>query len=245
MLYREKEKAWNRELPLLAMALHSMMNRQTGYIPNRLMLGRDTVQPIHILLGTTQERMERFDPESWIARLTESLQEVHKQARDNLRVAQFRQKRDYDMRLVEHQYHAGDLVYKVDSSTKIGQSKKLRSPWMGPFLVVDSHFSLYKIRNQKGNSVIHHDRLKRCSDRDIPITMRRLRHHFFNQDGEQEASSLRSGVSGVSKLDLEETMPYVEADSDACLLPGYGEDLQEMLQEVGDCDAVSLGTEET
>ena len=33
MLYREKEKAWDRELPLLAMALHSMMNRQTGYIP--------------------------------------------------------------------------------------------------------------------------------------------------------------------------------------------------------------------
>ena len=29
-------------------------------------------------------------------------------------------------------------------------------------------------------------------------------------------------------------MPYVEADSDACLLPGYGEDLQEMFQEVGD-----------
>jgi hypothetical protein len=69
--------------------------------------------------------------------------------------------------------------------------------------------------------------------------MRRLRHHFFNQDGEEEESSLRFGVSGVSKLDLEETMPYVESDSDACLLPGYGEDLQEMFQEVGDCDAVS------
>ena len=111
------------------------------------MLGRETVQLIHILLGTTQERMERFDPDSWIAGLTESLQGVHKLARDNLRVAQFRQKRDYDMRLVESQYHSGDLVYKLDSSTKIGQSRKLRSPWMGPFLVVDSRFPLYKIRN--------------------------------------------------------------------------------------------------
>jgi hypothetical protein len=66
-------------------------------------------------------------------------------------------------------------------------------------LVVDSRFSLYKIRNQKGDSVIHHDRLKRCNDRDIPIAMRRLRHHFFYQGGEQEESILRSGVSRLDK----------------------------------------------
>jgi hypothetical protein len=146
------------------------------------------------------------------------------------------------MRLVEHQWHAGDLVYKLDSSTNIEQSKKLRSPWMGPCLVVDSRFPLYKIRNQKGDSVIHHDSLKRCNDRDIPIALRRLRHQFFDQDEEQEESSLGYDVL---MFDPDETMPYVEAYSDARLLPGYGEDLQEMFQEVGDCDAVSLGTEET
>jgi hypothetical protein len=74
----KKIKLCDRDLPRLAMALHSMVNRQTGYTPNRLMLGRETVQSIHILLGTNQERMERFDPDSWIARLTGSLQEVHK-----------------------------------------------------------------------------------------------------------------------------------------------------------------------
>ena len=133
-------------------------------------------------------------------------------------------------------------MYKLDSSTNIEQSKKLRSPWMGPCLVVDSRFPLYKIRNQKGDSVIHHDSLKRCNDRDIPIALRRLRHQFFDQDEEQEESSLGYDVP---MFDPDETMPYVEAYSDARLLPGYGEDLQEMFQEVGDCDAVSLGTEET
>jgi hypothetical protein len=68
----KKNKLCDRDLPRLAMALHSMVNRQTGYTPNRLMLGRETVQPIHILLGTNQERMERFDLDSWIARLTVS-----------------------------------------------------------------------------------------------------------------------------------------------------------------------------
>ena len=70
----------------------------------------------------------------------------------------------------------GDLVYKLDSSTKIGQSKKLRAPWKGPYLVVDSTPPLFKIRDRKGDSIIHHDRLKRCNDREIPLWLKRLRH---------------------------------------------------------------------
>lgn len=136
----KKHKQWDRDVPLLSMALHSIVNRQTGYTLNQLMLGRETVQPIQLLLGTIPQCLESFTEDDWVAHLTRSLHEVHKFARDNLRVAQARQKRDYDLRLVEHQYEPGDLVYKVDSSTKIGQSKKLRSPWKGPYLVVDAFY---------------------------------------------------------------------------------------------------------
>ena len=30
----------------------------------------------------------------------------------------------------------GDVVYMVDTSSKIGQSKKLREQWIGPFVIV-------------------------------------------------------------------------------------------------------------
>ncbi|VDI23542.1 Hypothetical predicted protein [Mytilus galloprovincialis] len=162
------------------MALHSMVNRQTGYTPNRLMLGRETIQPIQLLLGTVPCAVGKFDPDSWVAHLATSLNEVHKLARENLRTSQHRQKRDYDLRLAQNQYHNGDLVYKIDSSTKIGHSKKLRSPWIGPYLVVSDHFPLYTIKDRKGESVIHHDRLKKCNDREIPLWLRRLRHNMFN-----------------------------------------------------------------
>jgi len=76
--------------------------------------------------------------------------DVHQMARDNLRAAQHRQKRDYDLRLVEKQYVMGDLVYKLDSSTKIDQSKKLRSPWVGPYVVAESFPPLYRIRDRRG-----------------------------------------------------------------------------------------------
>ncbi|CAG2251987.1 unnamed protein product [Mytilus edulis] len=69
---------------------------------------------------------------------------------------------------------------KIDSSTKIGYSKKLRSPWIGPYLVVSDHFPLYTIKDRKGESVIHHDRLKKCNDREIPLWLRRLRRNMFN-----------------------------------------------------------------
>ena len=68
------------------------------------MLGRETIQPIQLLLGTVHQCLERKNPDSWVRSLAQYLEEVHKLARDNLRVSQYRQKRDYDMRLVEHQY---------------------------------------------------------------------------------------------------------------------------------------------
>ncbi|CAC5423884.1 unnamed protein product [Mytilus coruscus] len=121
---QKKNKLWDVDLPLLTMALHSMVNRQTGYTPNRLMLGRETIQPIQLVLGTVPCSIGKFDPDSWVAHLAKSLNEVHKFARENLRTTQHRQKKDYDLRLAQN--HTGDLVYKIGSSTKIGHRESVK-----------------------------------------------------------------------------------------------------------------------
>ncbi|CAC5411291.1 unnamed protein product [Mytilus coruscus] len=110
---------------------------------------RETIQPIQLLFGTVHCSVGKFDPDSWVAQLAKLLNEVHKLARENLMTTQHRQKRDYDLRLAQNQYHTGDLVYKIDSSTKIGHSKKLRSPWIGPYLVVSDVSALYN-KGSKG-----------------------------------------------------------------------------------------------
>jgi hypothetical protein len=51
----KKSRRWDKDIPLLSMALHSMVNRQTGYTPNKLMLGRETIQPVQLLLGIPQQ----------------------------------------------------------------------------------------------------------------------------------------------------------------------------------------------
>ena len=52
---------------------------------------------------------------------------------------------------------------------------------------------LFSIKGRKREVVVHHDRLKPCMDRSIPMWMRRLRHRV---------------------LDLDETLPYEEDDDE-------------------------------
>ena len=42
--------------------------------------------------------------------------------------------------------------------------------------------ALYKIKDRKGETVAHHDRLKQCNDRLIPLWMRRMRHDLLDLD---------------------------------------------------------------
>lgn len=119
----------------------------------------------------------------------EELEEVHPIAKENLHNAQMRQKRTYDLRLYNHTYDVGDLVCMIVSSTKIGQSKKLQKPWLGPFVVIGKLSPvLYRIKNRRKEKLIHHHRLKICSDRDTPILLTRLRHTVMTDvtDSEQE-----------------------------------------------------------
>ena len=48
-------KEWDEYRPSITMALHSMKNRSTGYSANMVMLGRETIQPIDLKLGNSNE----------------------------------------------------------------------------------------------------------------------------------------------------------------------------------------------
>ena len=81
--------------------------------------------------------------------------------------SQRRQKGDYDLSLEERKYYVDDAVYRFNRSI---QSKKLQPIWSGPWIVTQVISSvLYRIANRKRAMVAHHDSLKLCSDRDLPI----------------------------------------------------------------------------
>jgi hypothetical protein len=59
---------------------------------------------------------------SWIMELAANLKSVHRHARQSLKAAQIRQKRDYDMIMLEHSYNIGDFIFLRDFSTEKGLS---------------------------------------------------------------------------------------------------------------------------
>ena len=82
-----KKDRWDEFLPMLSMALHSSVHRQTGYSSNMLMLGREVLQPLDLMLGTVDRDRLPTTPSSWLG--------------------------DYDLHLVERSYKVGDFVYML------------------------------------------------------------------------------------------------------------------------------------
>ena len=174
-----KQRDWDRYLPFIGMALRSCVNESTGYSPNMMMLGREVDIPLDLLAGPAPANCEVQKSDSeYVHQLQTDLHEIHALARDQLQKSLQQRKQLYDRRQRKTSYDVGDLVYSINSASKKGQSRKLQSIYCGPFLVVAKISDiLYQIAGKGGKNtqVIHHDRLRRCLDRDVPLWARRQR----------------------------------------------------------------------
>ena len=129
--------SWDKHLGPLAGALRSSVNRQTGYTPNRLMLGREVHIPATLVYHPTpsassqnrednEDMVDNDNPEpevndnpdpvdQYVATLHERLTTAHTLARELLETAQKVMKRDYDLTLRQRHYKLGDVVYYVNN----------------------------------------------------------------------------------------------------------------------------------
>ena len=153
------------------------------------MLGREIHQPIDLMLGTASLNSQEKDVPNYLLDLQNTMMETQNIARDHIKGAQIRQKKDYDSKILQNSFEIGDVVLKVDSAKKTGQSPKLKPPWKGPYVVVEVKTPvLFKISDKKQkDSVIHHDRLKLCQDREHPIRVKKLRNKILRNDTREES----------------------------------------------------------
>ena len=78
--------------------------------------------PIDIILRMTKTDVSETD--NYIDKLEQNLSQAYSIACKNIQG--FQQKQDHDIKLVQHQYKLGDSLYDIESSSKIGQSNKLK-----------------------------------------------------------------------------------------------------------------------
>ena len=166
----KKQTNWDKCVPFIAAAMRSSVNSQTGFTPNRLMLGREVTMPAELIfpcesgLGSASQLIQDIQ---------DQLQEAHEMARRTLKVKTKRMKRDYDLGVHRVSFLKGDVVYILDKAVHKGLSSKLCPVWTGPCLIVEV-LTPYIFRVQINNrltKVMNHDRLKKCQDKVIPKWM--------------------------------------------------------------------------
>ena len=112
----------------------STINRNTGFTPNMMMLGREVMLPVDLMFGQSQTE-GNMSSTDYVVKLQQILRQVHTLARETLQSSQEWQKGDYDLCLRVTTYEVGDIVYVLDSARKIGLSPKLKPVWKGPNVI--------------------------------------------------------------------------------------------------------------
>ena len=132
---QNKQHDWDVHLQQIVAAIRASKSVQTGFTPNLMILGREVFQPLDLILGTPKLSCEKREVSQYIKELMETLKIAHDIARENLKTTQERQKRTYDLYNNHKSYNIGNVVYKLDQATQLGQSLKLKSPWKGPYII--------------------------------------------------------------------------------------------------------------
>ena len=161
MYCESAQNQWDKYLPQVMMAYRSSNHSSTGYTPNMMMLGRNVVLPFELVVGLPKQEIERSLPE-FICNLRESLERVHKIARETLKKSASYQKRYYDLHARKRSFEKGDLVWLYNEIRKPGICKKFIPNWKGPYLVLRKYDDLsYMIKKGKNipGKVYHIDKL--------------------------------------------------------------------------------------
>ena len=165
--------------------------------------------------------------------IIDNLKQSHEAVRENLKGVQKRQKRLYDTKLSHTSFHKGDLVYKLDSSTKVGHSKKLRPIFMGPYLVKEVLSpALFRLEGRKKAIVAHHDKLIKCKDRVLPFWIRQKRHQLLETRGQEiDDRELEEIESEGRELEEQEETEAIEEVEEATETDAEVEDMAEIVEE--------------
>ena len=196
----KENNRWDEDLALLTSAIRSVPNRQTGFTPNMMMLGREVRHPADLLYPS--DSPEESHPSEFVQKLRERFLSAHALVRERLQGTQQRQKDYYDIGKRQASFQVGDIVQRRNDTTKKGRSNKLKSACTAPMLITEVITPvLFKVFDRKKTSVLHHDLLKAWHDREVPLWLRKARHNVQNAmtlSSELDASEVALG--GIKDL---------------------------------------------
>ncbi|KAL1276517.1 hypothetical protein QQF64_036140 [Cirrhinus molitorella] len=92
----QNQRIWMNIFPYLLRRTEAQVSA-TGFMPNQLILGQEVFQPHDIWLSTAEVTRDAKATPEFVQKLQDNLQQAHQVARQNLRSAQTRHKKIYDL----------------------------------------------------------------------------------------------------------------------------------------------------
>ena len=158
----ENQSDWDVHLPTQLMAYCTAIHESTGFSPFRVLFGQSPTLPVDLLVPLPSEA-EPVSYPRYVSNLKHLLKQAYQNVQQLLTHAHIKQKTQYDKKFHDLQLRVGDMVYLHTPVVKNGRSRKLTSPWTGPYSIVDRP-SQYNVRihliGGRKNLVVHVNRLK-------------------------------------------------------------------------------------
>ena len=129
---------WDEHLPHLLFAYRTKPHESTGESPFYLLYGRDARVPTEAALSTVRTEYQ-VDIDDYKSELVYGLSESWKIAREQIKKAQKRQKRQYDRRARPKDIRVGDRVMVYMPYERTGKNRKLSRPYFSPYRVEEVH----------------------------------------------------------------------------------------------------------
>ena len=155
---------WENYLPKVCFAYNTSEHTSTGFTPFFLMFGREASMPLDIIFGNPSNNSQSYS--QYTLNLRKALEQAYKLARKNMGTSAYRQKELYDRKVHGEKFQVGQLVWLCNPVVPRGGSRKLHSPWVGPYKIVkclaDTVYRIQDTCRSRKRIVVHFDRLKPC-----------------------------------------------------------------------------------
>jgi hypothetical protein len=164
------EADWDKQLPMLELAMNGAKQSSTGMSPFMMVYGREAVLPMDVAFRTPITTSA--NPAA--GELHQQLEEVWKRATTSLEKAQARQKKAADLKRRAVEYQVGDKVLlstaeiKLIGTKELNRSVKFESKFIGPFVISEvKNRNAYRLElpdKFKIHPVVNISRLKKWND---------------------------------------------------------------------------------
>ncbi|XP_053392177.1 uncharacterized protein LOC128554883 [Mercenaria mercenaria] len=184
----DEQDEWDLYLGCLAGAYRCTPCKSTKLTPNLLSLGREIKLPADLLFGYAVNSTDVPSYCEYVKEIRAKVMHAYKIARQYLLSNARRSKILYDTNISYHNYNAGDVIWYLHESRKVGVTPKLKKKFDGPFVVKEkmSNVNFVIQMNREGQEkLVHHDKLKPYFGTNIPRWIQKISKNIKKQQSQK------------------------------------------------------------